>query len=160
MSDDSGYIDERREAEKADRMTRPCGRPASWFEAEQHLCDEHRPPLSGVACFFGWTCEAPIPDAPACTCEPEGRGLHRDCPRHGYLYAPKRTPTVAECSCNCHRNCWCACEETPPTPALGSFDIEAFLTKWLDEHVRLCGHGNVHITCGDCNAHNFPRGPR
>ena len=30
---------------------------------------------------------------------------------------------------------------------LGSFDPG----RWLDENVRRCGHGYIHISCGDCN---------
>jgi hypothetical protein len=28
--------------------------------------------------------------------------------------------------------------------------VEQTIRVWLDEHTRICGHGAVHVTCGDC----------
>lgn len=31
------------------------------------------------------------------------------------------------------------------------FDPTIALADWLDANVRRCGHGYIHISCGDCN---------
>jgi len=36
----------------------------------------------------------------------------------------------------------------PTVRQTGSFDPG----RWLDENVRRCAHGFIHISCGDCNS--------
>ena len=48
---------------------------------------------------------------------------------------------------------WKATQEayTPPVQPDPSAAIAAAFVMWLDENVRRCGHGYIHVTCGDCS---------
>ena len=50
------------------------------------------------------------------------------------------------CSCTGTGMVWHEAE-TKPTPS----DVTAGLVEWLDTNVRRCGHGYLHVTCGDCS---------
>ena len=69
---------------------------------------------------------------------------------HFYKQSPLAGTTLNRVPC---RSCggagvvWHEAETVEASPRY----VTASIVAWLDENVRHCAHGSVHVTCGDCS---------
>ena len=60
---------------------------------------------------------------------------------------------MSECACRCVEDIarLKARIEALEKDAHSPKPLDDALAKLIDENIRRCGHGYIHITCGDCN---------